>query len=119
MVDYGKNNLKIDLRQGTLETVNLDSKFDLIIMIQVIAHLFDLNRSLKNASDFLKPGGYVLIETWNRRSLSNHVKSLLMHKMGETRSLRKISGIVGLIPDNIFLPYPAEDLFWVLYRKNQ
>jgi 2-polyprenyl-3-methyl-5-hydroxy-6-metoxy-1,4-benzoquinol methylase len=166
MVEYGKKVLGLDLRQGTLETVKINTKFDLIVLIQVIAHLFSLDRSIQNASDLLKPGGYVLVETWNRSSLtaklfgkywheysppstlnffdkktldalmskfsfhkirsgwpqkkikSNHAKSLLKHKMEGTRLLRKISGIVGLIPDNVLLPYPAEDLFWALYRKN-
>jgi len=165
MVEYGKFNLGIDLRQGTFETVKLDSKFDLVIMIQVIAHLFDLNRSIKNAFDFLKPGGYVLIETWNRSSitaklfgsywheysppstlnffnkktldilmnkynfqkiksgwpqkkiLSNHAISILKHKMEDIRLLRKISRIVGIIPDKVLLPYLADDLFWSLYWK--
>ena len=165
MVEYGRKNLGIDLRQGTLETVKPTSKLDLIVMIQVIAHLFDLKTSIENASDALKPGGYVLIETWNRSSLtaklfgrnwheysppstlnffskktldilmsrfnfhkissgwplkkilSNHAKSLLMNKMRETRLLRKASGIIGIIPDKLLLPYPGEDLFWVLYRK--
>jgi hypothetical protein len=35
------------------------------------------------------------------------------------RLLNKFSGIVGIIPDNVLLPYPAEDLFWALYRKNK
>jgi hypothetical protein len=50
--------------------------------------------------------------------LNNHAKSLVKHKLNEMRLLRSISGIVNLIPDNVLLPYPAEDLFWALYRKN-
>jgi SAM-dependent methyltransferase len=166
MVEFGRQVIKVDLRHGTLETIELDSKFDLVIMIQVIAHLFDLNSSIKNVINLLKPGGYVLIETWNRSSMtaklfgrhwheysppstlnffnketldnllnrfnfhkiqsgwpqkkimSNHAKSLLKHKMVNSMRLNFFSQIVGLIPDNIILPYPAEDLFWVLYQKD-
>jgi SAM-dependent methyltransferase len=165
MVGYGVKKFGIDLRRGTLETINLDSKVDLIVMIQVIAHLFDLNQSIKNAYDNLNPGGYILIETWNRSSfaarlfgrnwheysppgtlnyfnkktldilmnkydlhkissgrpkksiISNHAKSLLKHKIEDIRLLRKISGIVRIIPDNVLLPYLGDDLFWALYRK--
>jgi len=165
MIEFGKEILKVELHQGTLETVHLDHKFDLVIMIQVIAHLFDLHSSLKNINNLLKKDGRILIETWNSSSLtaklfgkhwheysppstlnyfskkslnrlmgqygfmrvatgwpekkinSNHAKSLLKHKMEDTRLLRKISGIVGIFPDNVLLPYPAEDLFWALYCK--
>lgn len=165
MVEYGKRSLKIDLRQGTLETARMDSKFDLIVMIQVIAHLADLNRSILNVSDLLDAHGFVLIETWNRCSLtaklfgknwheysppstlnffnkrtldallerynfkkissgrpqkkiiSNHAKSLIKHKMGNTRLLKYFSGVVNLIPDNVYIPYPAEESFWALYQK--
>ena len=167
MVEYGVKKFGIDLRRGTLETINLDSKVDLVVMIQVIAHLFDLNQSIKNAYDYLNPGGYILIETWNRNSfaarlfgsnwheysppgtlnyfnkktldilmnkydlhkissgrpkksiISNHAKSLIKHKIEDIRLLRKISGIVGIIPDNVLLPYLGDDLFWALYRKNK
>jgi SAM-dependent methyltransferase len=167
MIEYGVKKFGIDLRHGTLETIKLDSKVDLIVMIQVIAHLFDLNQSVKNAYDYLNPGGYMLIETWNRSSftarlfgrnwheysppgtlnyfnkktldilmnkydlhkissgwpkkniISNHAKSLLKHKIEDIRLLRKISGIVGIIPDNVLLPYLGDDLFWALYRKNK
>jgi 2-polyprenyl-3-methyl-5-hydroxy-6-metoxy-1,4-benzoquinol methylase len=70
MVEYGRNILGLDIQQGTLEAVDLNLKYDLIIMIQVIAHLFDLNSSMKNVSNFLKSGGYVLIETWNSNSIT-------------------------------------------------
>jgi len=165
MVEYGKKVLGIDLQQGTLETARFDEKFDLIMLIQVIACLYSLNRSIKNAYDLLKPGGYVLIETGNTSSLtaklfgkfwheycppstlnyfnkknldnlmnkfnfqkiksgrpqkkiiSNHAKSLVRHKMEDIRFLKNFSGIVNVIPNDVILPYPGEDLFWVLYHK--
>ena len=166
MVDYGIKNLGIDLQTGTIESFNPGLKFDLIIMIQVIAHLFDLNKSMKNVYDLLKPEGFVLIETWNRNSLtarffglqwheysppstlnyfsektldilltgnnfhkidtgrpqkkimSSHAKSLLKHKIQDSRSMKIFYRLVNLIPDNAIIPYPAEDLFWALYKKN-
>jgi len=165
MIKYGKEILNLELIQGTLETVQLNNEFDLIIMVQVIAHLFDLHSSLTNINNLLKKDGLVLIETWNSSSItaklfgkhwhefsppstlnyftkksldklmgqydftrvatgwpekkinSNHAKSLLKHKMEDSRLLRRISGKINIIPDNILLPYPAEDLFWALYRK--
>jgi SAM-dependent methyltransferase len=39
-----------------------------------------------------------------------HVRSLLKYRLGDSRFLR-------LIPQNMDLPYPSEDLFWALYQK--
>ena len=165
MIKFGKEILNVELHHGTLETVHFDLKFDLIIMIQVIAHLFDLHSSLQNINNLLKKDGHILIETWNSNSLtakffgnhwhefsppitlnyfskksldrlmgqyglvrvatgwpkkkinSNHAKSLLKFKIENIRLLRKFTGIVGIIPDNVLLPYLAEDLFWSLYVK--
>ena len=165
MSEYGRDLLGLDIRQGTIEEVKLTEKYDLILMIQVIAHLFDLNASMKNVYKHLKPGGYLLIETWNRSSLtaalfgklwheysppgtlnffdkrnlliflkkynfqhiktgrpekklmSNHAKSLIKHKLKSNKFMKYFSGAVNIVPDNILLPYPAEDLFWSLYQK--
>ncbi len=166
MVDYGVNNLKIDLRQGTIETIELEDKFDLIIMIQVIAHIRNLEKSIDKISKHLKPNGMILIETWDKDSFtaklfgknwheysppstlnyfskntlrqlmnqnglsivtlgrpkksihSKHAKSLIKHKITETKGLSWLSGITNLIPGNMLLPYPSEDLFWALFKKN-
>jgi SAM-dependent methyltransferase len=166
MVEYGTKNLELDLYHDTLETFKPDSKFHLVIMIQVIAHLSDVNLSISKISDLLEPGGFLLVETWNRSSitarlfgkhwheysppstmnffnkktldqlmkkynfnkissgrpqkkiLSNHGKSLFRHKMDGIRFLREFSGIINIIPDNIVLSYPSEDLFWSLYQKS-
>lgn len=165
MVEYGRHYLQLDMHQGIIENASLKTKFDLVIMIQVIAHLADLNRSLGNLSSMLKPNGYVLIETWNRTSLtarllgkfwheysppstlnyfskktlnilmnkinlgriasgrpvkkiiSNHAKSLLRHKAEDSWTLKVLSKLINQIPDNVLIPYPAEDLFWALYKK--
>lgn len=165
MVEYGRQKLGINLLQGAIETAELDEKFDLIILIQVVAHLYDLNDSLRKISGFLKPDGLILIETWNKDSwtskifgrhwheysppstlnyfskktldlflnqqkfflvnrgtptkkiLSKHAKSLIKYKYHGTAVFNLLSGLIKLIPDNILLPYPSEDLFWALYKK--
>ena len=108
----------------------------------------------------LNPGGLLLIETWDRGSISarvfgknwheysppsvlnwwykgrtrprsslhigftridggrpskkisgGHVRSLLKYRLGDNFLLK-------LIPEQINFPYPSEDLFWALYKKN-
>lgn len=166
MTEYGKNEIGVNIKSGTIETVEFEKKFDLVILIQVVAHIYDLHNSMKRINGFLKPGGHVLIETWNKDSLtarifgsnwheysppgtlnyfskktlnqlmlghdftkvaegtpkksihSKHAKSLIKHKLLESKGLKWLAGITSLIPTNLILPYPSEDLFWALYKKN-
>ena len=60
------------------------------------------------------------------------MKTLLRYKLGRSplgKLLSKILGIIpdqgkllskilGIIPDHLLIPYPAEDLFWVLFQKS-
>ncbi len=162
---YARAELGIDVRVGTLETFADTEKFDAIAMIQVVAHFFDLRQAFERAGALVERGGLLLVETWNRESLTarmlgkhwheysppsvlhlfspadlgalarqfgfeplargrprkfilgSHAKSLLTFKAGES-SLGKVMRALGnVIPDGTRIPYPAEDLFWSLYRK--
>jgi SAM-dependent methyltransferase len=165
MAAYGKDTLGLDIRVGAIEEQGLDLKTDLVILIQVIAHLFDLNRTMNSINRIIRRGGYLLIETWDkdsymarmlgrgwheysppstlnffsRKSLdvlmnkhgfrkisagrpgkkihARHAKSLIRHKLQSNMSLKWLTGIEKILPDNLCLPYPSEDLFWALYRK--
>ena len=165
MVHYGKKVLGLDIKVGTIESARFDIQADLVTLIQVIPHLYDLNSSINSINSILKTGGYVLIETWNKDSMtarilarnwheysppstinffskktldllmerfgfikiasgkpkkkihSTHAKSLLKYKIENSNLFRWMSGIEKLIPSNKYFPYPAEDLFWSLYRK--
>ncbi|MEI6332161.1 MAG: class I SAM-dependent methyltransferase [Pseudanabaena sp. ELA645] len=140
--------------------------YDLISMIQVISHFFDLQKALTTAAAMTNPNGYWLIETWNRESWTAkisgqnwheysppsvlhwfspqdleqlaaqfgfhkiasgrpekwingaHVKSLLRYKLGRSPFGKLLSKMLGIIPDQLLIPYPAEDLFWILFQKS-
>jgi len=165
MVEYGKKVVGVNIIKGTIETVELEDKYDLMILIQVMAHIYDLHSSIKTIYNFLKPNGHVLIETWNKDSItarifrknwheysppgtlnyfskktlnqlmqqnnfsieaqgrpkksihSKHAKSLIKHKLLESKGLKWLARITSLIPGNMIIPYPSEDLFWALYKK--
>jgi 2-polyprenyl-3-methyl-5-hydroxy-6-metoxy-1,4-benzoquinol methylase len=166
MVEYGKNIVGVNIKRGTIETVQLEEKFDLVILIQVMAHIYDLKSAMNRINNFLKPNGRVLIETWNKDSFtakifgknwheysppgslnffskktldhlllqhhfakiadgtpkksihSKHAKSLIKHKLLESKGLKWLAGMTSLITGNMILRYPAEDLFWALFKKN-
>ena len=53
---------------GTLESLETTERFDLVSMIQVVAHFPDPRRALAKAAQLTRPGGFWLIETWDRDS---------------------------------------------------
>lgn len=49
---------------------------------------------------------------------SGHAKSLLRHQLGTTWLGRVLALGTGLIPDRLKLPYPGDDLYWMLLQKD-
>ncbi len=52
MVEYGKNVVGVNIKQGTIETVELEGGFDLVVLIHVVAHIYDLHNALKKYITF-------------------------------------------------------------------
>jgi SAM-dependent methyltransferase len=162
MSDHARTRLNLRVDTGSLESFQTGERFDLVTMIQVVAHFTDLRKSFQVASEITRPGGFWLIETWNRESWTArifgrnwheysppsvvhwftpttlrdlaarfgfrevargrpakwlngaHALSLLQYKLGG----RLLSRAGKLIPRNLPLPYPGDDLFWMLFRKD-
>jgi hypothetical protein len=68
MAAYARRELGLQVETTSLEEITTDSRFDLISMVQVLPHLFDLRRALTRAAELTKPDGLWLIETWDRSS---------------------------------------------------
>ena len=82
MAAFGREQLGINVQAGTLETLREvlgDRTYDLVSMIQVLPHFYDLHQALRSAAAVTKPDGYWLIETWNRDSLSAKLFSTEWH----------------------------------------
>lgn len=158
MTEMARSEVGMTVLPGTLEKAQFDERFDLISMIQVVGHLYDPAKAFTRAYELLNDDGLLLIETWDRSSISarifgkrwheysppsvvqwfsakslseflshigferltggrpakwisgGHAASLLRYKLGNKR-------IFDLIPEDLMMPYPAEDLFWAVYRK--
>jgi SAM-dependent methyltransferase len=165
MSDHARTRLSLRVDTGSLESFQTSERFDLVTMIQVAAHFTDLRKSFQVASEITRPGGFWLIETWNRESWTArifgrswheysppsvvhwftpatlrdlaaqfgfreiargrpakwlngaHALSLLQYKLGGSIPGRLLSRAGKLIPRNIPIPYPGDDLFWMLFRK--
>lgn len=73
MARFGRESLGLDIRQGSLESFETQEKFDLISMIQVAAHFYNPQIAFQKAFDLLNDNGVLLVETWNRDSLSARI----------------------------------------------
>jgi SAM-dependent methyltransferase len=166
MANYARTQLGVPTTTGSLENFRRDAVFDLISMIQVVAHFINPRAALKIADSVTRPGGFWLIETWNRESLTarifgkhwheysppsvlhwfspqgvnrlatefgyrevgrgkpskrisgKHAKSLVHYRLESSYPGRAVNGLLRFIPDDLSLPYPAEDLFWILLQKS-
>ena len=50
---------------------------------------------------------------------AGHAASLLQHKLSHNTVTRWLSKPLGLLPENLALPYFGDDLFWGAYRKTE
>jgi SAM-dependent methyltransferase len=165
MVEYGCTQLGVPMVTGSLEQFQAQGVFDLVSMIQVIAHFANPRTALKIAAAVTRPGGFWLVETWNRESVTArlfgkhwheysppsvlnwfsprgliqlaaecgfrevahgrptkwislaHAKSLVRYKLKESPLGWPVERLARLIPDGLTLPYPGEDLFWMIFQK--
>jgi SAM-dependent methyltransferase len=165
MARYAREAMQQTVEQGSVETWTPDRAWHAIVLLQVLPHLTNPAAAMEKFAAWLKPGGLVLIETWNRRSWTarllgrnwheysppsvlhwfslaeidrlagagglsrvatgrpakwiavGHARSLLAHKLGSSIAARLLLAPSFLLPGWLALPYPAEDLLWVIYRK--
>ena len=66
-----ENNYVIDYRVGSAYETRLgDESCDMVVMLDILEHLDDLPRAIKEVSRILKPGGIFIFDTFNRTFLS-------------------------------------------------
>jgi 2-polyprenyl-3-methyl-5-hydroxy-6-metoxy-1,4-benzoquinol methylase len=68
MAEHGRSQLDLDLRTGSLEDAEISESFEIVSMIQVMAHFVDPLAVLEKVRSLTVPGGLLLVETWDRDS---------------------------------------------------
>lgn len=68
IVQEGNDKFGFSIEHGSFEDIMPKEKFDLVVLIQVIGHFFDLHKALDQINNVLKPDGLVLIESWDYQS---------------------------------------------------
>lgn len=67
--DWQTKGKKITFVQRKIETINTlykRPKFDLVIMVRVMHHIVDPKKTIKNISNSINPGGYLILEFANK-----------------------------------------------------
>jgi len=80
MADYGRNEMQLNIYTSNLEKFSAKKKYDLIILIEVIGHFYDLNKAIHNILNLLKEGGFVLVESWNMNSTFARLQGKRWHE---------------------------------------
>lgn len=80
MAKYGINELNLNIETCSLENFKTENKFDLITLIQVIGHFYDVDQSMKNISALVNKDGLVLVESWNMKSLVARILGKYWHE---------------------------------------
>ena len=68
MASVARSRLGLEVLTGMLENLPVDEQYDAVSMIQVLPHFVDPKHAMSVVASVLKPGGLMLIETWNRSS---------------------------------------------------
>ncbi len=102
MVLYGRKELGLDVEKSTLEEYETDDKYDLITLIQVIGHFYNLDKSIAKLSRILAKDGIILIECWDRESFIARILGRHWHEYSPPSVLHWFS---KKTLKNIFLQY--------------
>ncbi|MEP6903181.1 MAG: class I SAM-dependent methyltransferase [Actinomycetota bacterium] len=100
----GREKFGLNISVGSLESFKTDEKFDLILMIQVVAHFYAPAGAFQKAFDLLNENGFLLIETWNRESISANIFGKNWHEYSPPSVLQWFSrnGLTRFLKDSGF-----------------
>tara|TARA_B100000029_G_scaffold419669_1_gene425227 strand:- start:363 stop:1298 length:936 start_codon:yes stop_codon:yes gene_type:complete len=70
MVEYGRNKYQVNLKPGSINDVNINNKYDLISLWDVLEHVTDLNKTLKRIKAFSKNQTILIINVPDINSLA-------------------------------------------------
>jgi 2-polyprenyl-3-methyl-5-hydroxy-6-metoxy-1,4-benzoquinol methylase len=165
MARFARERNGLDIQTGTLEAIRPSQTYDVVTAIQVMAHFVDPLVAAARLSELVRPDGYLLVETWDHKSLvarcfgrywheyspptvlqwfsktsltelmkchgfksvhtgrpakrigGTHARSLLEYKLSQMPLASVTHTMLKLLPKDLTLIYPGDDLFWMLFRK--
>lgn len=103
MAHYARTRLGLLVETCPLEQFRSSHLYDLVSMIQVVAHFVDPRKALQVAAEVTRPRGFWLIETWNRESWTARIFGKRWHEYSppsvlhwfSPEGLRRLAGQFG------------------------
>jgi len=78
----------ITIQEGKAESLNVEKKFDVVLLVRVAHHLEDLAPIFKNINLSLKTNGYLILEFANKINFKSRLKSWLRGNFSFSRDLK-------------------------------
>ena len=98
MVDHARTN-GITAFRGTLESAETiqaikehQEQFDIVTMVQLVAHLYNLDLAMKHLAALVRDNGLVLVETWDSQSRTARFLRSRWHEYNPPNVLHFFSG---------------------------
>ena len=70
MARFAEQEFGYDIAVGGIEDYDGEEEYDVVSLIQVIAHVRDFNAAMDRVVELIAPGGFFLVETWDWQSLT-------------------------------------------------
>lgn len=88
---HANTHWQLPITCSTLEDYASNETFDLISMVQVVAHFHDVQTAFSRAAELTATGGHWLIETWDYRSITARVLGKHWHEYSPPTVLQNFS----------------------------
>jgi 2-polyprenyl-3-methyl-5-hydroxy-6-metoxy-1,4-benzoquinol methylase len=117
-VSFAKKNTGLDIQEGSLESVNLMEKPDIIIYSHVLEHLNDPAKELKLIRENLKEGGMLFIEVPGIKNLhQSYNNNLLLYLQNAHVTHFSLITLRNLLNNSGFEIIEADEFIRCICRK--
>jgi SAM-dependent methyltransferase len=105
MAEIARQQFGFEVHHASLESFSTEERFDLVAMLQVLPHLADPRQAVHRAATWLKPGGFLLIESWDRSSWTARLFGRRWHEYSPPSVLHWFSrdGVAQLVESAGFI----------------
>jgi SAM-dependent methyltransferase len=99
MAAFARNQFQLTVHHRAFEDYGGPGEFDLLTMLQVIAHFARPREAVLKAARLIKPGGYLLIESWDRHSFTASAFGRSWHEYNPPSVLHMFSrtGLIRMV----------------------
>lgn len=80
MAAHARDRLGLTVQGGAFEDLVADRPYDAVLMLQVLSHFVQPAKAVRTAAAALRPGGLLVVETWDRQSRTARLFGRFWHE---------------------------------------